>query len=408
MVSTGYAARNVHQYQTPGLSQTQYLKEAYGLAPSTPSAQATNDSEWPSLNNALLFGAEQQDRAQQQRNLGRRPMSQLPPNQQLNRRPASIGRMGLQQQDKTEVCRNFADTGTCRYADKCQYAHGDVEKRPIPRHPKYKTEICRSFVVNGLCLYGKRCHFIHNEEPHVLAKMIADNSAVTSPPSQMQQPPMRPNNLFSGNNGVCSSPTIASQQQQHGTPVSMTPSGNNTTIAHVASLAASAYSQNPSFFNHQFQNQLQIYNDGLKTPVQNAGTPTQAIGSGEVNSTGDSPIPSSNDSGTESPICSFSPELDDTTMFFMRMQMDTNKSAQPKLQPSAPLNLLPSSLNDAESGFSSSSSNSSNVGTKSSLNSPVIGSPPHASTNTMWSNGTVGTPTSAARLPVFERLSNGP
>lgn len=155
---------------------------------------------------------------------------------------------------------------------------------------------------------------------------------------------------------------------------------------------------------------LQIFNDGLKTPLQ--GTPTQASGHAEISSNGDSPIPSSNDSGTESPVCSFSPELDDPSMFFMRMQLESNKSVTPKLQqPSAaPLNLLPSSLNDAESGFSSSSSTSSNVGTKSSLNSPVIGSPPHVATapNTMWSNGTVGTPTSAARLPVFERLSNGP
>lgn len=137
-------------------------------------------------------------------------------------------------------------------------------------------------------------------------------------------------------------------------------------------------------------------------------TPSQATGLGEMGgSTGDSPIPSSNDSGTESPICSFSPgsELDDPAFFFVRKQMEASQGKKSQT-PTAPLNLLPSSLN---SDFSSSSSTSSNVGTKS-LNSPIIGSPPQIySTPTIWSNGAVGTPTtSAARLPVFERLSNGP
>jgi hypothetical protein len=43
------------------------------------------------------------------------------------------------------------------------------------------------------------------------------------------------------------------------------------------------------------------------------------------------------------------------------------------------------------------------------LNSPIIGSPPANITTSIWSSGSVGTPTySVSRLPVFERLSNGP
>ena len=62
---------------------------------------------------------------------------------------------------KTELCRSFEETGVCRYGNKCQFAHGKDELRPVLRHPKYKTEICRTFQNTGTCPYGKRCRFIH-------------------------------------------------------------------------------------------------------------------------------------------------------------------------------------------------------------------------------------------------------
>uniref|UniRef100_A0A915CCM0 C3H1-type domain-containing protein n=1 Tax=Parascaris univalens TaxID=6257 RepID=A0A915CCM0_PARUN len=66
---------------------------------------------------------------------------------------------------KTELCRSWMDHGRCNYGDRCQYAHGEHEKRPIPRHPKYKTAYCQSYHQSGYCPYGPRCHFIHSEEP---------------------------------------------------------------------------------------------------------------------------------------------------------------------------------------------------------------------------------------------------
>lgn len=57
---------------------------------------------------------------------------------------------------KTELCRSFIDTGTCRYGQKCQFAHGVPELRPVLRHPKYKTEICNKFTSTGACPYGSR------------------------------------------------------------------------------------------------------------------------------------------------------------------------------------------------------------------------------------------------------------
>ncbi|KAL3986375.1 Zinc finger C-x8-C-x5-C-x3-H type (and similar) family protein [Acanthocheilonema viteae] len=68
---------------------------------------------------------------------------------------------------KTELCRTWMDCGRCNYGDKCQYAHGEAERRPVSRHPKYKTEFCQPFHQVGYCPYGPRCNFIHNEEqPH--------------------------------------------------------------------------------------------------------------------------------------------------------------------------------------------------------------------------------------------------
>ena len=63
---------------------------------------------------------------------------------------------------KTELCRPFDEHGACKYGDKCQFAHGRAELRPLPRHPKYKTDLCRTYHTTGLCPYGPRCHFIHN------------------------------------------------------------------------------------------------------------------------------------------------------------------------------------------------------------------------------------------------------
>jgi len=64
---------------------------------------------------------------------------------------------------KTELCRSYEETGgSCRYGDKCQFAHGVSELRTVDRHPRYKTQLCRTFHSRGFCAYGRRCHFIHN------------------------------------------------------------------------------------------------------------------------------------------------------------------------------------------------------------------------------------------------------
>ncbi|KAK9766312.1 hypothetical protein K7432_004688 [Basidiobolus ranarum] len=65
---------------------------------------------------------------------------------------------------KTEMCRSFEETGSCRYGEKCQFAHGASDLRVVKRHPRYKTQYCRTYWEQGCCPYGKRSCFIHSEE----------------------------------------------------------------------------------------------------------------------------------------------------------------------------------------------------------------------------------------------------
>ncbi|KAK9901714.1 hypothetical protein WJX75_009871 [Coccomyxa subellipsoidea] len=55
---------------------------------------------------------------------------------------------------KTELCRSWRESGSCRYGSKCQFAHGQKELRPVQRHPKYRTEPCRTFATTGMCPYA--------------------------------------------------------------------------------------------------------------------------------------------------------------------------------------------------------------------------------------------------------------
>lgn len=84
---------------------------------------------------------------------------------------------------KTELCRPFEENGTCKYGDKCQFAHGYHELRQLSRHPKYKTELCRTFHTIGFCPYGPRCHFIHNaEEKRPSHGSSSNRLSMSSPP----------------------------------------------------------------------------------------------------------------------------------------------------------------------------------------------------------------------------------
>lgn len=63
---------------------------------------------------------------------------------------------------KTELCNNLMELGSCKYGDRCHYAHGAHELRQVSRrHPKYRTEKCKNFELTGKCPFGPRCSYVH-------------------------------------------------------------------------------------------------------------------------------------------------------------------------------------------------------------------------------------------------------
>jgi butyrate response factor 1 len=65
---------------------------------------------------------------------------------------------------KTELCNKW-EQGACPYADRCRFAHGLQEMRPVIRHPRYKTLPCQMVAAASGCPYGHRCHFRHSPAP---------------------------------------------------------------------------------------------------------------------------------------------------------------------------------------------------------------------------------------------------
>eukprot|EP00455_Lapot_gusevi_P014775 TRINITY_DN1742_c0_g2_i1.p1 TRINITY_DN1742_c0_g2~~TRINITY_DN1742_c0_g2_i1.p1 ORF type:complete len:209 (-),score=16.65 TRINITY_DN1742_c0_g2_i1:15-641(-) len=104
---------------------------------------------------------------------------------------------------KTELCRSFSETGYCRYGNKCQFAHGLQDLRPIARHRKYKTEKCKNFEKDGVCPYGPRCRFIHNEDgtrntTPFLSPFSSESGSSSSPPQLSLAGGVSPNPLPAG------------------------------------------------------------------------------------------------------------------------------------------------------------------------------------------------------------------
>ncbi|KAM5146442.1 uncharacterized protein ACMZJ9_013652 [Mantella aurantiaca] len=111
----------------------------------------SRESELPSSSNPLRLIPFQADRS----------VSMI---EESKKSPPSAAAKASSSRYKTELCRTFHESGSCKYGAKCQFAHGTAELRGLNRHPKYKTELCRTYHTIGFCPYGSRCHFIHNAE----------------------------------------------------------------------------------------------------------------------------------------------------------------------------------------------------------------------------------------------------
>lgn len=68
---------------------------------------------------------------------------------------------------KTELCESFTTKGTCRYGNKCQFAHGLHELKFKPKSNNYRTKPCVNWAKYGYCPYGKRCCFKHGNDEDI-------------------------------------------------------------------------------------------------------------------------------------------------------------------------------------------------------------------------------------------------
>lgn len=134
---------------------------------------------------------------------------------------------------KTELCRPFEESGSCKYGDKCQFAHGYHELRNLARHPKYKTELCRTFHTVGFCPYGPRCHFIHEEEtkPGDASPKLARSGSVQSS-SGSSSPSLSPSgsddSVFNYQQDNSPPMTIVSVDNSHFNPLTVNTNSNNS------------------------------------------------------------------------------------------------------------------------------------------------------------------------------------
>ena len=70
---------------------------------------------------------------------------------------------------KTELCKYYSINGTCKYGDKCAYAHGVENLRSkVTNTTAYRTKKCTQFFEHGYCPYGNRCQFAHQLKTNIL------------------------------------------------------------------------------------------------------------------------------------------------------------------------------------------------------------------------------------------------
>ena len=61
------------------------------------------------------------------------------------------------------VCRTWSANGTCRYAERCKFAHDNNESKPTPQ------KLCYEYLELGKCSKGVKCRYIHPDD-HDLQK----------------------------------------------------------------------------------------------------------------------------------------------------------------------------------------------------------------------------------------------
>ena len=66
---------------------------------------------------------------------------------------------------KTELCKNWLESGKCIFGSKCTFAHGKEEIQSKRKNSeKYKSKPCKSFHIQLFCPFGSHCIFQHDEK----------------------------------------------------------------------------------------------------------------------------------------------------------------------------------------------------------------------------------------------------
>lgn len=84
------------------------------------------------------------------------------------------------QKYKTTLCRHFEETQECSLGPLCSFAHGKHELRhindPLPKdfqkkkgqigamHSNYKTQLCKNWQETGICKFDRQCCFAHGTD----------------------------------------------------------------------------------------------------------------------------------------------------------------------------------------------------------------------------------------------------
>ena len=70
---------------------------------------------------------------------------------------------------KTELCKNYEMTGTCKFGDSCAFSHGVENLRSkVTNTTAYRTKKCMKFFEKGYCPYGSRCQFQHQLKNNII------------------------------------------------------------------------------------------------------------------------------------------------------------------------------------------------------------------------------------------------
>jgi hypothetical protein len=68
---------------------------------------------------------------------------------------------------KTELCKNWIETGRCNYSIRCMFAHGNHELVTATKveeiKTSYKQELCERYHNFSECSYGTRCVYVHDQ-----------------------------------------------------------------------------------------------------------------------------------------------------------------------------------------------------------------------------------------------------